>query len=90
MAEVGRDLCKSSGTKPMIKPADSVASGPALVQGVVPPQVQNFASLGIEFHEVPVGPFLQPLKIPLDGSTTLQICIYNTLLGHFFNTLLIL
>jgi len=41
-----------------------------LVHGVVPDQVQDFALL-VERNEVPVGPFLQPVKVPLDDSTTL-------------------
>jgi len=39
---------------------------------VVPLQVQNFALLIIELHDVPGGPFLQPVMVPLDGSTTLR------------------
>jgi len=39
--------------------------------GVVPPQVEDFALLVVELHEVPVSPFLQPVQAPLDGSTTL-------------------
>ena len=42
-----------------------------LVHGVVPPQVQDFALLLVEPHEVPVSPFLQPVQVPLDGSPTL-------------------
>lgn len=85
MAEVGRALCKSADTKPILKPPHAVATGTAQVQGVAPPQVQNFA-----FHEVPLSPFLKPFKIPLDGSTTLWIYIHNTFLGHLFNALPIL
>jgi len=38
--------------------------------GVVPPQVQDSALL-VELHKVPVGPFLQPVEVPLDSSMTL-------------------
>ena len=33
------------------------------VPGVVPPQVHDFALLLVELHDVPVGPFLQPVKV---------------------------
>jgi len=39
---------------------------PIQVRGVIPLQVQDF----VELHEIPVGPFLQPVEVPLDGSTT--------------------
>lgn len=41
-----------------------VLGGPkhTLVQGVVPPQVQDLASLLAELNEAPVSPFLQPVK----------------------------
>ncbi|KAK4826285.1 hypothetical protein QYF61_007132 [Mycteria americana] len=42
-----------------------------LVSGLVPPQVQDFALHPVELYEVPVSPFLQPVQVPLDGSTTL-------------------
>lgn len=42
-----------------------------LVPGVVLPWVQDFALPLIDCHEVPVSPFLQPVKVPLDGSKTL-------------------
>jgi len=32
--------------------------------------LQNFAILLVELQEVPVSPFLQPIEVPLDGSTT--------------------
>jgi len=35
----------------------------ALVPGAVPPQVQDFAFPFVEFHEVPVSPLLQPVKV---------------------------
>ena len=40
-----------------------------LVPGVVPLQVQDFAVLFVELHEIPLSPVLQPVQIPLDGST---------------------
>ena len=42
-----------------------------LVDGVVPPQVQDFALPLVEQHEAPVSPFLQLVQVPLNGSTTL-------------------
>ena len=36
---------------------------------VVPSQVQDFALAPVKHHEVPVGPFLQPVEVPLDDST---------------------
>ena len=45
------------------------------VHRVVPPEVQDFTLPLVERCEVPGGPFLQLLKIPLDGSLTLwHIC----------------
>jgi len=38
---------------------------------VTPLQLQDLALPIVEFHEVPVSPFLQPVGVPLDGSTTL-------------------
>ncbi|KAK4827979.1 hypothetical protein QYF61_022681 [Mycteria americana] len=42
-----------------------------LVHGVVPRQVQNLAFSFTEVHKVPVSSFLQPVQVPLDGSTPL-------------------
>ena len=46
--------------------------------GVIPPQMQNF----VELREVPLSPILQPVEVPLNGSTTIwcishpsQFCI---------------
>jgi len=39
--------------------------------GVVLPQVQGFAHLFVELHEVLVSAFLQPVPVPVDGSTAL-------------------
>jgi len=41
-----------------------------LAHWVVTPQVQDFALL-VELHEASVGPFLQPVMVPLDDSMTL-------------------
>jgi len=38
---------------------------------VVPPQVQDFALALFELPEVPVRPFLQRVRVPLDGTMTL-------------------
>lgn len=45
-----------------------------LVQGLVRPcpGLQDFALPLVELHEVPVSPFLQPVKIPLIDSRTLR------------------
>ncbi|GAB0193852.1 mitochondrial enolase superfamily member 1 [Grus japonensis] len=55
-----------------------------LMPGVVPPQVQDFAFVLVELHEVPVGSFLQPLEVALDGSMilwfindTCQCCVIS-------------
>ena len=48
-----------------------------LVHGFVPPQVQDCALLFVELDEVPVSPFLQPVVVPLDGSTTVG-CISHS------------
>jgi len=49
------------------------------VHGAVCIHLQNFSVLLIELHEVPISPHLQPVQIPLDGSTPhflyhLQVC----------------
>lgn len=41
-----------------------------LVRGVVLPQVQDLAFPLVEFHEVLVRPFLQPVKIPQPATYT--------------------
>ena len=48
-----------------------------LVHGFVLPEGQDFALPLVECHEVPVSPFLQPVKVPLDGSVTLW-CISHS------------
>lgn len=37
----------------------------------------------VEFHYVPVGLFLQPVKVPLDGSTTLE-CVKHSSQFYLF------
>ncbi|KAK4831783.1 hypothetical protein QYF61_019096, partial [Mycteria americana] len=51
------------------------------VHGVVPPQVQDFALPLVELHEVPASPFLQPVQVPLDGSTTLWCISHSSQCG---------
>ena len=46
-------------------------SQPVLVPWVVPSQAQDSTVLLAELHEVSVAPFLQPVKVPLAGTTTL-------------------
>lgn len=41
-----------------------------LVPGVAPPSVQDFALPLVKLQEVSVSPFLQPLEVIVDGSTT--------------------
>lgn len=41
-----------------------------LVHGVVPPSVQDFVLPLVKLQEVSVSPFLQPLDVIMDGSTT--------------------
>lgn len=43
---------------------------PVLVHGVVSPQVEEFTLLFIKFHGIPIGLFLQPIEVSLNGSTT--------------------
>lgn len=48
-----------------------------LVNSIVHSQVQDFVLLHAELHEAPVSPLFQPIKDPLDGSTTLW-CISHS------------
>jgi len=41
------------------------------VLGVVLSLLQDFALSLVEFHKVPIGPFLQPVKVALEGRMTL-------------------
>ena len=52
-----------------------------LVQGVVPPQVKDPTLAFVEFHEVPLGPALQPVQVSLDGSTALRCISHSSQLG---------
>jgi len=47
------------------------------VLGVIPFQGQDLTSSFAELHEVPVGPFLQPVQVPLDDSMTLWCTSYS-------------
>lgn len=44
---------------------------PGSLQGIPSNQVQGFAFVPVEFHEVPSGPFPSPGLVPLDGSPAL-------------------
>ncbi|KAK4830703.1 hypothetical protein QYF61_012872 [Mycteria americana] len=52
-----------------------------LVPGVVPAQVQDFVLLLVELHEVPVGLFLLPVEVPLDGSMTFWCISHSSQFG---------
>lgn len=39
---------------------------------VIPLQIQDLVFPFAELHEVPFGPFLLPVWVPLDGSTTIS------------------
>lgn len=45
----------------------SVRPKPVMVYGVIPPLVQNFMFRFVELHDIPVGPFFQPVEVPLNG-----------------------
>jgi len=47
-----------------------VTASHRLVPRVVPTQGQDFALALVELHEAPVSPFLQPLEVSLDVSST--------------------
>ena len=56
------------------------------VHGVIPSRMQDSAILLVELHTIPVGPFLQPVHVPLDVSATLwciscssQFCVSSKL-----------
>jgi len=51
-----------------------------LVPEVVPSQVQEFALSHIQLLDVLIGPFFQPLNVPLDGNTTLWCTSHSS---HF-------
>ncbi|GAB0181886.1 cAMP-dependent protein kinase inhibitor alpha [Grus japonensis] len=52
-----------------------------LVDGVVPPQAQDFALPLVELCEIPVSPFLQPVEVPLDGITAFWYIIHSFQFG---------
>ena len=54
-----------------------VRSKPALVHGVVPPQVQYLALALVELHNAPLHPALQPVQVTLNGSTAFQ-CTHHS------------
>lgn len=41
------------------------------MEGFIPLQVQNFAFPFVTFHEVPVSPYFQPVKVPVNGGITI-------------------
>lgn len=43
----------------------------------MPSWVHNVTFPFIEFHEIPVGQFLQPIKVPLNGTITIW-CIHHS------------
>jgi len=47
-------------------PLQRVGPQRVLEHGVIPPDVQDFALLSFELHETPLGPFLQPVEVPLN------------------------
>ncbi|KAJ7410836.1 hypothetical protein WISP_105756 [Willisornis vidua] len=51
----------------MTKKADYPQS--VLGYGIVPPQGLDLAFTIVDLHESPVSPFLQPMEVPLNGST---------------------
>jgi len=42
------------------------------VHGLFTPQAQELAFPHVELHEIPVGLLLQPVEVPLHGSTTVS------------------
>jgi len=54
-----------------------------LILGIAPTQVQGLALGLIEPHVVLMGPFLEPVKVPLDGVISLQVNqLHNSALCH--------
>lgn len=39
---------------------------------MIPSQMQDFVFAFVELHDIPVRPFLQPVKVPLNSSPALQ------------------
>lgn len=48
-----------------------------LVHGVVPPQMHDFSLPLVEPNEIPCCPILQPVLVPLNGSTTIWCMSYS-------------
>lgn len=49
--------------------------------GFIPSQMQEFIFPSVELHEIHVSPFIQPVKVPLKGSTTLW-CVSHSSQFH--------
>jgi len=47
--------------------SQSVSRQPVLLPGALPYQLQDFIFVLAKFHNVPVGTFLQPVKVSLNG-----------------------
>ncbi|PKU42074.1 hypothetical protein llap_7613 [Limosa lapponica baueri] len=69
-----------------------VSPQPALVHGVISPQVQHPTLAFVEIHQVPLYPTLQPVQVSLYGSTDLhrvndpsQFCIVSKLAEGTFH-----
>lgn len=60
----GDGHCPARAVSPAAAPP---SPQPALVQGAAPGQVWNFTFVMVEFYEVPVGPILQVVSVPLNG-----------------------
>lgn len=46
-----------------------------LTHGAICIHLQKFSVLLVELHEIPISPRLQPVQVPLDGSTPHFFCI---------------
>lgn len=66
-----------------------------LVDGVIPPQVQDFTFSLVELHRITLCPFLQPVEVPLNGSVAISsishssqyhvwLCVVSALSSRFF------
>ena len=45
---------------------------PMVLQGALASKGQDFAPVLVEFHQVSVGSFLQPVQVPLNGTLALR------------------
>lgn len=59
---------------------------PVLVPGIIPSQVQNLALLVVELREVPLSQLLQPVQVPLDGSTSIWCMSHSSQFCVAFKT----